>query len=109
MAERELPQSNLIRNAISEGKNSSFVDYKDLAPINETSAVLTGMLSGGFIGMLPALFTGDITAPKKGYLLAGTAIGAVIGGVVGLNSAQTHNSWAERVLNRVDNGQQKGI
>lgn len=100
MSDQPLPGVNLIRNSVADGKNSTFVDFKDIKPINETVAMVSGAVGGAFLGALPGLMVGKKNEPllSQGMLIASTSIGGILGGITAAMSAKTHNNWSEKVL-----------
>lgn len=100
MSEQQFPHTNLIRNAAADGKNSSFVDFNDIKPENETVSWIMGAVTGGIIGAIPGFIEGKNNTKliSGGMLMATTAIGACLGGVVSVLSTRTHNQWSDKVL-----------
>ncbi|GEM_PF-5727545 len=119
---------NIIRSNV--GGDSTFIDYDNLHPINETAAALQGGGAGAITGAFlagayevlmandPPHLKGEEVADKemmKSYKNMANSkanrwitgalvvVPAVIGAVKQVLSAQTHNQWSARVLNQMEN------
>ena len=114
--------ANLMRSNIAANGDTTFVDFDNLHPENETAASLNGALAGGGLGAtvlaLTALVGADTQKPLLKKLFTGpglavaaaiVAVPAAIGAYTSVLRARTHNEWSNRVLNRVEHDKHGGM
>ncbi len=88
------------------GENTSFVDYRDLKPINQTAAVIAGVLGGAVLGATGYMLVNDSGKSKySNHALVFAVASTVLGGVLSYMTSKTHNDWAERISNQLANQQ----
>ncbi|MFM9891136.1 MAG: hypothetical protein ACKVOE_10965 [Rickettsiales bacterium] len=105
---------NIIRSNLAGNGDTTFVDYDNLHPTNETAAAVSGAAAGATTGALivglAAMVGADspkpyykkiLTAPGLMISAAIIAIPAAIGAYTSTLRARTHNQWSSRVLDHL--------